>query len=693
MAELVRAVNSDGIALLRIVNPPLNLLSQPVRVALLAALEAAEADPSVEAIVLAAEGPNWSAGEDIKELDLPATRPSLSDVCDAVAASLKPVAAAMRGSVSGGGLELALAAGTRVASADARFGFPWVALGMAPGAGGTQRAPRLIGARAALELMLGGQMMSAQGARAAGLIDAVSDDAVSAAKDIARAMAGGAPPPVRPATADGVDRPGAYLAAVAEARAALRDTQTEAPARIMECIEAAALLPEAEGYEFERVAYEELRASPEAAALRHLHQAERRLLRNPDLGAIEIAPRRTVALAGETLVVADLARDLLHRGWRVTLFDPATEILTRTIGLVAARFEHDEAQGRMSAAARQEAWARFDGATEFRDLQGVDVVCDLSDLAGREAEARMAEFGRVAAEGAILATSATGPNLDKAIAVSRRPAAVVGLRPAGPETSRLFEIAASRITDREILAAVLGLLVQSGRSAVRTGLGSGSLGEHLFGALRFAADTLLEEGASPYQVDAVMVAQGWHAGPYAALDRQGLISDLEWRARLEAEEVRPLGNAGIGLALLELGRGGVATGAGYYRHEARDGEPVQDPDVLRILAEHRGGPGRTISAQEIRTRLGAALANEGARLIEEGLARRPSDIDIVAILGMGAPRTTGGPMHAAERAGLLTVRNVLRKLAQGRDERFWRPAAIWDEMIRSGRRFADLNGA
>lgn len=691
MAGRVTTATSGGIARVLIDNPTANALSERVCAELLAAIDAAEADPAVMAVVIAAEGRHWSAGTDIRDLELPDATLALAALCLAVEGCMKPVVAALKGNVLGGGLELALCAQMRVAAVNTRLGLPGVALGLSPGAGGTQRLPRLIGASAALGLLLSGRTISVERAKALGLVDRIAADPMAEAVAAASALAEGGPAPTRTPPPDGPARGGAFLAAVDAARAVTRDPEPAAPARIVDCVEAALLLPEDEGRTYERAVFEELRASDASAALRHLARAERRLGLNPDLAGIELLARRTIAIAGEGALAADLARDMLGRGMRVTLFDHDTEVLTRTIGLVAAGYEREDPGGRKTAEMRRQEWSRLDGATEPRDLDGLDMIFDLSELAGRGARTRMADFGRFAAEGAILATAATGPDLDTAITVSQRPRAVLGLRPAGPASDRLFELAASPITDREILAATIALMRGAGRRVVRTGLGDGSLSERLLGALRFAADRLLEDGATPYDIDAAMQAHGWQIGPYAALDRQGLIADLEWRARLETEDEHPLGTAGIGLELLEMGRGGISTGAGYYRYDA-DGNAWPDPEVLSVLTGTRGAPVRGVTSGVILARLLAALANEGARLVEEGVARRPSDIDLVIVIGHGLARWRGGPMQVADRTGLLAMRNALRKLAQGRDERFWRPAAIWDELIKTGRRFEDLNG-
>ncbi|MCB2150252.1 MAG: enoyl-CoA hydratase/isomerase family protein, partial [Rhodobacteraceae bacterium] len=530
MAGRVTTATSGGIARVLIDNPTANALSERVCAELLAAIDAAEADPAVMAVVIAAEGRHWSAGTDIRDLELPDATLALAALCLAVEGCMKPVVAALKGNVLGGGLELALCAQMRVAAVNTRFGLPGVALGLSPGAGGTQRLPRLIGASAALGLLLSGRTISVERAKALGLVDRIAADPMAEAVAAASALAEGGPAPTRTPPPDGPARGGAFLAAVDAARAVTRDPEPAAPARIVDCVEAALLLPEDEGRTYERAVFEELRASDASAALRHLARAERRLGLNPDLAGIELLARRTIAIAGEGALAADLARDMLGRGMRVTLFDHDTEVLTRTIGLVAAGYEREDPGGRKTAEMRRQEWSRLDGATEPRDLDGLDMIFDLSELAGRGARTRMADFGRFAAEGAILATAATGPDLDTAITVSQRPRAVLGLRPAGPASDRLFELAASPITDREILAATIALMRGAGRRVVRTGLGDGSLSERLLGALRFAADRLLEDGATPYAIDAPIHAHGWQIGPYAALDRQGLIADLEWRA-------------------------------------------------------------------------------------------------------------------------------------------------------------------
>jgi len=698
MAGPVGREDVAGIAVLVIDNPPVNALSAPVREGLLQAMTEAEADPSVQAIVLAAEGRTWPVGADIREFERPAAErasaPSLPEVCDALAGAIKPVVAALHGTVLGGGLELALAATARVAAPRTSLGFPEVTLGLLPGAGGTQRAPRLIGARAALEMMLGGVPVGVTQAQALGLVDLVADDAVAAALDMARSLAAGEALPARPLPPDPPNAPGPFLDALARARAVPRDPRLPAPGRIIDCVEAALVLPADEGAVFERTAFAELLASPESAALRHMFQAERSSRRSatPRLDGAPV--RRLAAVAGWGEAGADMARLLLAAGLSVTLFDADTARLTRTIGRVASGYDHAQAQGQIGAEERAAQWARFEGATAPADLNGTELFID---LAPRDAEERAGLISDLAGRldpAAIVALAVTGPELEAAIAAYGQPGSVVGLWPAGPGAARLFELLASPVTARATLAELTALLHGAGRIVVRTGLGDAAIGERLLGALHRAADELVDQGVSPYAIDRAMEDWGMSPGPFQAQDRAGLLSDAEWRLRQAAEGGVSRDNSwigsGIGTELLSLGRTGQAAGRGYYRHEGAGGV-AEDPEVTALVATRGGDRPLRIGAVAIADRMIAALANEGARLIEEGIARCPGDIDLVAVWGLNVARWRGGPMQVADRRGLLALRNDLRRLAAAGDTGLWQPARLWDTVIRHGKHFDDLN--
>lgn len=693
----VTRVDLGGVAVLAIDAPPVNALSAALRAALLAALQEAEADPAIAAIVVGAEGRTWPAGADIREFGLPSRAPELPDLCNAMAASVKPVVAALHGTVLGGGLELALAMALRVAAPSTRLGFPEVNLGLLPGAGGTQRAPRLIGAAAALDMMLSGQPVTAERARAMGLVDVVADDVIARAIELARGLASGAALPLRPKPADGPDAPAAFLDAVARARAQRRDPRLPAPHRIIDCVEAALVLPAGEGVVFERSAFAELRATPQSAALRHMFLSERQARRHPELEGVARQKRKLAVVAGWGDAAADMVRILLAGGLSVTLFDSDTAGLTRTIGRVASAFDRAQGQGAITPEVRAAQWARFEGATATADLNGAELFID---LAPRDAETRaqlLDDLDRRLDAAAILGLAASGPELDAAIAASGRPASVLGLMPAGASAATLYEIIASPMTSREAIGTVCDLLQGAGRLVVRAGLGEGSILERLAGALRHAADGLVDTGISPYVVDRAMEAWGMSPAPYLALDRQGLIADAEWRLRQATlsdagrDDSAWIGS-GIGAELLTRGWTGQAAGRGYYLHDV-PGQAREDPEVVALIRARLRDQAVRLPSEAIVARLLAALANEGARMIEEGIARRPADVDLVAVAGLGIARWRGGPMQVADETGLLKMRNELKRLAATGAGSQWRPAALWDTLIRNGRRFGDLNGA
>jgi 3-hydroxyacyl-CoA dehydrogenase len=691
MTGLVRIATAEGIARITIDNPPLNLLSAPVRQGLAAALEAAGRNPAVRVIVLAAAGPTWPAGADIHEFRKPAEGPALGEICAAVAQSRKPVIAALRGTVLGGGLELALAAALRLAEPGTELGLPEVTLGLLPGAGGTQRLPRLVGAKAALGLLLSGLPVAARRAAEIGLVDVVAEGgAEAAAGALARAfVAGGAELPTAAERAEGrsVD-PEAWLAAVAAARAGLGPARLPAPARIIDCVEAALLLPEDEGFAYERTAFGDLVETPEAAALSHAFLAERRAAREDDLGAA--APRQITraGILGSGEVAAELAVALMALGIDVTLVGQDGPSLSAGLARVAALLEREVAGGRLSAAGRAAEWAQIAGGLDPADLAAADLI--LLDGGGAAAEAALRRIAGVAGPSAVIALcaralSVRAPGLDRAAAGFGRAADLAGLALPPLPGARLLEIATLPGTAPEVTATLAALAARMGRQAVRTVDGR-SLGARVFAAGRLAADLMVEAGASPYGVDRALRDYGFAAGLYEMVDRAGLGAE---GGRAGARD------AGFAAAIAATGRTGRAAGGGYYRWPEGAGGPEEDREVLTLIGSERRGRGivpRRVTAPEIRARVLAAMANAGAELIEAGAARCPSDIDVAMMAGWGFPRWKGGPMQVADAIGLLPLRKELRDYAR-EGEAVWQPAALFDEMIKNGLRFSDLNAA
>lgn len=681
-----------AVAVLTMASPPVNALGAALRRAIAEGLDRAAAEPGLRAVLILAEGRTWPAGADITEFDAPPADPWLPDLCDRIEAFPVPVIAALHGTVLGGGLELALAAHRRVALPGTRLGFPEITLGLLPGAGGTQRTPRLIGAEAALRLMLSGAPVDAEEAQRLGLIDGiVRGDLEAAGLALAQTIAGGGETlfPARDRHA-GLTTPRAFMAAVAAARAALRPGPVAAPQRIVDCVEAALLLPEPSGHVFERAAFDDLVASPEAVALRHVFLAERRAARVPELAGVAPCRIATAAVAGHGAGAAAIAVALLSAGLPVILHDPDAAAVSRALERVALLHERAVAAGRMTEDRREEDWGRLSGATDPARLAEADLVVE----AGPEEEtAKALALSRLAprlAPGAILALQAAQADPEVLGALVERPGTVISLNLHAPaHQQRLMEIAPLADTRPDVTAALLALARRMGKVAVLSAPVEGMIGARLQAALRTAADLLLEEGATPAQVDRALLDHGFALGPYQLLDLVGI--DRAWAPAPAAEGTR---RPGIGDRLRALGRTGRRAGRGYYRHDEGPARLQDDPDLLALLEaerERRGLLARPVGAEAIRRRCLAALANEGARLLQAGIARRPSDIDVAMVLGYGFPRHRGGPMLAADQEGLLAMRRELRDLARGEDGWFWTPAPLWDELIKNGRRFASLN--
>lgn len=683
MTGEVRIATGEGIARITIDNPPLNLLGAAVRRGLARALDAALSDSAVKVVVLTAAGRTWPAGADMREFGRAVEAPPLRDLCARVAASPKPVIAALQGSVLGGGLELALAACLRLAEPGTELGLPEVTLGLLPGAGGTQRLPRLIGAKPALGLLLSGLSVAAARAAEMGLVDAVTEGgAEPAAEAIARSyLAGEADLPTTAERFAGRRfDPEGWLSAVAAARAGLGPARLPAPGRIIDCVEAALLLPEDEGFAFEATAFEDLLATPEAAALRHVFLAERRARRQPDLGGAKVRQVFRAGVVGGGGAAAELAVALMALGIDVTMLGADGPALSAGLARVAALLEREVAGGRLSAAARDAGWAQIGGTVVPGDLATSDLIA----LEGEGAARDLVRVEPLAKRGAVVAVvaRADGPEalrLDRIAAASARAADLAGLVLPPLPGARALEIASLPATAPEAVATLFELAGRMGRVALRT-LDGQSLGARVFAAGRAAADVMVEAGASPYGVDRALKDYGFATGLYEMVDRAGLAPGAGR-------------DAGFAAALAATGRKGQAAGAGYYRWPEGAGSGEEDREVLTLIASERRGRGivpRRVTAPEIRARVLAAMANAGAGLIEAGAARCPSDIDIAMIAGWGFPRWKGGPMQAADAIGLLALRNQLRDHARD-GELFWQPSALFDELIKNGLRFADLN--
>ena len=698
-AGAAHARRDEDILVITLDHPPVNALSADVRRDLADAIQAGQADTSVRAILLVGAGKNFIAGADIREFGKPPKPPALPDVCNYIEASTKPVVAVLHGAALGGGLEVALAAHYRVALASAKLGLPEVNLGLLPGAGGTQRTPRLIGAAAALDLMLSGKHLSADAALRAGLVDTLADgdDALAAGLAYTRQLLaqGAGPRRSRDATAALADK----AAALAEAAAAgERVAQTlrglYSPAKIVEAVRAAIEQPFDEGLRTERALFLQCLDSPQRAGLVHAFFAERETTKIPELK--EAKPRRLdkIGVVGGGTMGAGIAVSVLDAGLPVVMVEQDDAALERGRARVAQVYDRLVKNGRISAQERDARLARLTGATTYDALDDADLIIEavFEDMDVKLAV--FAQLDRVAKPGAVLATNTSYLDINRIASATRGPADVLGLHFFSPANiMKLLEIVVGEHTAPDTVATGFELARRLRKTPVRAGVCDGFIGNRILAVYRQAADMMMEDGASPYDIDAAAREFGYPMGPYQMADLAG--GDIGWATRKRRAATRDpaLRYVQIPDRLCERGWFGQKTGRGFYQYldGARVGTP--DPEVLAIIDEERRRAGvtpRAFTHEDILRRYLAAMVNEAANVLHEGIALRPSDVDVVFLSGYGFPRHRGGPMHYADSVGAAQVLADIRAFAK-EDPVFWKPSPLLVRLAESGGTFASLN--
>jgi len=690
------------VLLVTIDHPPVNALGVDVRRALAAAIDAAQADDAVAAVLIVGAGRNFIAGADIREFGQPPQPPALPDVCNRIEASGKPVIAAIHGAALGGGLEVALAAHYRLAVAGAKLGLPEVQLGLLPGAGGTQRAPRLIGAEAALALMLGGRPVGAQQALALGLVDRVgrSDDVLAEGLAYAHELLAAQAPVRRTRDARRLaDDPAAAQAALAAARAETtkRARGLYSPQKIVDCVEAALTLPFDDGLRFERARFVDCLNSPQRASLVHAFFAEREVQKAPETKAARPRDVRVVGVVGGGTMGAGIAVAALDAGLAVTMIERDDAALARGRANVEKVYDGLIAKGRLGADAKAPTLARLSGGTSYDALAGADLVIEavFEDMAVKQAV--FAELDRVCRPGAVLATNTSYLDIDAIAAHTNRPQDVIGLHFFSPaHVMKLLEVVVPARTSADVVATAFAFAKTLRKVPVRAGVCDGFIGNRVLAAYRTAADHMMEDGASPYRIDAAVRDFGFPMGPYQVVDLAG--GDIGWAARKRRAPTRDPHARYVQIAdrLCERGWFGQKTGRGFYRYDGYDGGArvgTPDPEVEAIVAAERARAGvtpRAFSDDEIIRRYLAAMINEGANVVHERIALRPLDVDVTLLYGYGFPRHRGGPMHYADSVGLANVLADIRAFAND-DPLFWRPSPLLVELVERGADFASLN--
>ncbi|WP_193615709.1 3-hydroxyacyl-CoA dehydrogenase NAD-binding domain-containing protein [Massilia sp. YMA4] len=688
----------DDILVVTINNPPVNALGVAVRRGLLEAFDTAEATPRVRAVLLVGAGRDFLGGADIREFGQPPQPPALPDVCNRIEACAKPVVAAIHGAALGGGLEVALAAHYRIALGTARLGLPEVLLGLLPGAGGTQRAPRLIGAKAALDLMLSGRHIGAAEALELGMVDRVAAGEVAQEEGLAYArelLARGAPVRrTRDATA--LSERAAQQAAIDAARDSIarKPTGLFSPGRIVEAVQAALDLPFDAGLARERQLFIECLDSPQRAGLVHAFFAERATAKAPEMGTARPRPVHAVGVVGGGTMGAGIAVALLDAGLPVTMVERDEAALARGRANVTKVYDGLVAKGRMTAAQRDAVLARWQGSTAFEALADVDLVIE---AVFEELDVKLAVFAqleRVCKPGAVLATNTSYLDVDRIAAATKRPADIIGLHFFSPaHVMKLLEIVVPAQVAPDVVATAFELARRLRKTPVRAGVCDGFIGNRMLAVYRQAADHMMEDGASPYQIDRAIRAFGYPIGPYEMADLAG--GDIGWATRKRKAATRDPAARYVQIAdrLCERGWFGQKTGRGFYRYPEGARQGVPDPEVEAIIDAERQRAGvtpRPFSDDEIVRRYLAAMINEGANVVDQGIALRPLDVDVTLLHGYGFPRHRGGPMKYADMVGLPQVLADIQRYAED-DPLFWRPSPLLLRLVERGANFDSLN--
>ncbi|WIM09771.1 3-hydroxyacyl-CoA dehydrogenase NAD-binding domain-containing protein [Enhydrobacter sp.] len=697
MTDAVQRSTQGRIGILTINNPPVNALAAPVRDGIKSGIEAFGADPNIDAIVLIGGGRTFIAGADIREFGKPPRGANLNDVIAAMENCPKIVVAALHGTPLGGGLETALGAHYRVALPTTRVGLPEVHLGLLPGAGGTQRLPRLTGAKYALDAILSGRHIPAPEARSKGIVDAlVEGDLLAGAVAHAQMLVAQKAPRRRVRDLD-VTLESPDLFKDTEKAIARRARGFKAPWNIIKCVQAACELPFDEGMKRERELFVELVTSQESAAQRYYFFAEREAAKVLDVPAD--TPQReikTAGIVGAGTMGGGIAMNFANAGIPVTLLEVKQEALDRGLKTIRTNYENTARRGGMKAEDVDKRMALIKPTLSYDDLKDADVVIEAVFETMEVKEGVFRKLDEIARPGAILATNTSGLDVNQIAAYTRRPGDVIGMHFFSPaNVMKLLENVRGKATAKDVIATVMSLSKKIGKIPVLVGVCEGFVGNRMLRQRGVQSAYMLEEGALPQQVDKVIYDFGFPMGPFAMSDLAG--NDVGWRIRQgkkekEQRNVRYTGY--IADAICELGRFGQKTGSGYYKYNLPDRTPIPDPEVEKIIedtSKKLGITRRAISDQEILERCLYPMVNEGAKILAEGMAQRSLDIDVIWVNGYGWPVYRGGPMWWADNVvGLKTVHDALLKYRDASGDPFWEPAPLLKKLVQEDKKFSTV---
>ena len=691
-----------GIAVLKFNNPPVNSLGLELRQSIVEAVDRANADPTVKAIILMGTGAGFSGGADIREFGTPkaATQPHLMTVISAVEGSAKPVIAAIGGVCMGGGLELALGCHYRVGSPGAKIALPEVKLGLLPGAGGTQRLPRVIGAEAALNMIVSGATVPAEKLKGTPLFDAFADgDLLEAAGNFARNVIAQkmGPRRVRDLKVSMPNHEAFFQFARNTAKAVAG--RYPAPVACVEAVAAAFDRPFDAGIKRERELFATLMLSPESIALRHVFQAERAASHILDVpNDTPTRPIRKVGVIGAGTMGGGISMTLINAGIPVVLLEMSQEALDKGLATMRRNYGGALKKGTLTQAALDERMRLVTPTLDYAQLKDADLVIEAVFESMDVKKTVFEKLDQVVQQGAILASNTSALNLDEIAKFTKRPQDVIGLHFFSPaNVMRLLEIVRGAKTAKDVLATAMQLAKRIGKVAVISGVCDGFIGNRMVARYGAAAHDLLMAGALPNQVDKALEDFGMAMGPFRMADLAGL--DIGWAARKRRRAEFPDRDfSNVADDLCEAGRFGQKTGAGFYRYEAGSRNAIPDPTVTAIIEKYRKQKGitpRKVGNEEIVERCIYALINEGARIVENGIAQRSSDIDIVYLNGYGFPPWRGGPMFYADQVGLGEVARALKGISEqpDADKAFWTPAPLLARLAQDGKTFSAHKGS
>jgi 3-hydroxyacyl-CoA dehydrogenase len=693
MASAPYRVHGD-VAVITLDNPPVNGLGHALRSALVEGIRSAQSNAAVKTIVITGAGNAFSGGADIREFNTPqaSAEPTLRTVIETAEGSAKPVVAAINGTCFGGGLELALGCHYRVARPDAQLALPEVKLGLIPGAGGTQRLPRAIGLAASVDMITSGNPVAAAKFKGTPLIDAIVEgDFLEGATAFARNVAIHALRRIRDIELDAADATAFFEGARKSVAAASRGLV--APLKGLEAIETCVTQPFDRGIETERGIFVQLIQSAESKALRHAFFGERAAAKIPDVPAGTPAREvKSVAVIGAGTMGGGIAMNFLNAGMPVTLLETKQEALDRGVATIRRNYEASVKRGKLAADKVEKNMALLAPTLSYDDIQSADLVIEavFEEMGVKESVFR--QLDAVMKPGAILATNTSTLDVDRIAGFTKRPQDVVGLHFFSPaNVMKLLEVVRGEKTAKDVLATVMQVARKIRKTAVVSGVCDGFIGNRMLERYQRQCFYLLEEGATPQQVDRALEKFGMAMGLFRVGDLAG--NDIGWAVRKRRYVENPdVPYSKIADRLCELGRFGQKTGAGWYRYEPGKRDPIPDPAVEEIITAYRKEMGitpRAIGDEEIVERCVYALANEGARIVEEGIAARASDVDMVYLTGYGFPLARGGPMFYADTVGLPKVVQSMRRFAANPhgDPGFWEPAPLLAKLAAQAKTF------